>query len=249
VSSNWSGYAVTGATGTANFTDVAGTWTVPRLACSKTKGTSSAFWVGIGGFSSTSSTLQQLGSSADCNPGGTTSYRLWTEIVPAPAHFLKMKVRPGDRVTAAVVVNGRSVVLSMKNQTLGTRYSTRVVSSIPLDTSSAEWIAEAPSLCRTSTQCQVVPLSNFGTVGFTNAAATANGHTGTILDPAWTVTPLALVTSSGAPNYITASNPYGAVPNAIDPTGRAFTVSFRPTFRGTVPASPLAGAPLPSWIR
>ena len=79
--------------------------------------------------------------------------------------------------------------------------------------------------------------------------ATANGHTGTILDPAWIVTPLALVTSSGASNYIASSNPYGAVPNAVEPSGRSFTVSFRPSFRGTVPASPLAGAPLPEWIR
>ncbi len=60
------------------------------------------------------------------------------------------------------------------------------------DTSSAEWIAEAPSQCDGSGNCTPLPLSDFGTVDFTNATATANGHTGTISDSNWTAQPVAL---------------------------------------------------------
>src|SRR3989442_10465896 len=55
-STNWSGYAVTGASG--SVTDVKGSWTVPAIqgTCPDTNQYSSV-WVGIDGFSS--ATLQQ----------------------------------------------------------------------------------------------------------------------------------------------------------------------------------------------
>ena len=249
VSSNWSGYVATSADSaeTLSFSDVTGTWRVPRVRCTRA-GTSAAFWVGIGGSSTESPALEQLGSSADCSPKRVATYRLWTEIVPAPAHFLAMKVRPGDSVSAAVLVQGQTVTMSIQNLTRGTRYTTRVVAKQQLDTSSAEWIAEAPSLCRTATACDVIPLSNFGTVGFTSIAATANGHTGVLTDPLWLVTPIALASSKGVAAYSAVSNAAGAVPNAIAPSGRSFTVSFRQTFNANVPSSPLSGAPLPSFV-
>lgn len=40
------------------------------------------------------------------------------------------------------------------------------------DTSTAEWIAEAPSTSTSSATDQVVPLADFGTVTFTKAGAT-----------------------------------------------------------------------------
>ena len=52
------------------------------------------------------------------------------------------------------------------------------------DTSSAEWVAETPSLCATRGYCRTVTLSDFGDVTFTNASATAGGHTGSISDRA-----------------------------------------------------------------
>ncbi len=51
------------------------------------------------------------------------------------------------------------------------------------DTSSAEWIAEAPSTTSQSAGDQVLPLADFGKVTFTCASATADGHTGSISDP------------------------------------------------------------------
>ena len=73
VSSNWSGYAVSGAT----YKTVTGTWVQPAASCSTTSSTTaSAFWIGLGGDSESSNALEQAGTEADCT-GGTASYSAW----------------------------------------------------------------------------------------------------------------------------------------------------------------------------
>jgi hypothetical protein len=249
VSSNWSGYVATTPTGAPplSFTDATRSWRIPKITCSKA-GTSSAYRVGIGGSSETSPALEQLGTSADCGTSRVTTYRAWTEIIPAPPRYVSLRVRAGDLITAALLIDGQTIVMNLENQTRGTHYSTRVAAQQQLDTSSAEWIAEAPSICRSQTACDVVPLSNFGTVGFRNVAATANGHAGVLTDPLWLVSPVALVASNGAARYTASSNSSGAVPNPITGNGRGFSVTYRATFRGNVPAAPLPGAPLPAFV-
>src|SRR5207302_9519693 len=121
----------------------------------------------------------------DCTSQGKTSYSAWYELVPAAPVQLKLKIRPGDRVTGAVLVTGTKVVLSLKNLTRHTRFTKRFPIVQQLDTSSAEWVAEAPSICTSSGSCTVVPLTNFRSVTFSNAAAIGIGHPGTISDPAW----------------------------------------------------------------
>lgn len=253
VSTNWAGYAVTAPSGKKlSFGRVTGTWRVPRVRCSAGAGSSVAVWVGIGGYKTHSPSLQQLGISADCSPAGRISYYAWTEIVPAPAKYVRLTVRPGDRTTASVLQSGRKVTLQLRNLTRRTNYSTTVVSKVATDTSSAEWVVEAPSLCRSADTCQVVPLTRFGTVGFTGAQATANGRSGPILSSSWQTVPLALVSSDGADVlYSTDSNPSGAVPGTIGSGGSAFSVAYRA--RLLPPTSyrfgyPLAGAPLPPWL-
>jgi hypothetical protein len=177
-SSNWSGYALSG----ASFTDATGTWKQPKARCTPGRATSSSFWVGIGGFGESSQALEQLGSVADCDASGRQSYRLWYEVIPAPAQFISMKVAAGDTLTASLVVDGQRVVFSLKNTTHRARFSKVVTVSHPLDTTSAEWIAEAPSLCTSSSDCRIVPLTNFGSVGFSNIATVGDGHPGTITD-------------------------------------------------------------------
>ena len=68
VSSNWAGYAVTG----TSFKTVSGTWVQPTANCSSSTAetTASAFWVGLGGDSDTSSALEQAGTEADCLANG-----------------------------------------------------------------------------------------------------------------------------------------------------------------------------------
>src|SRR5664280_96767 len=66
-SENWSGYLVTGATG--SVTDIKGSWIVPAVTCSSSGKAYSHFWVGIDGGSSDSSTVEQIGTGSDCVNG------------------------------------------------------------------------------------------------------------------------------------------------------------------------------------
>src|SRR5580700_4003897 len=65
-STNWSGYAVTTATG-STFTNVNGSWIVPTANCSSSgvQTAASSFWIGIDGFNS--STVEQIGTDSDCD--------------------------------------------------------------------------------------------------------------------------------------------------------------------------------------
>jgi hypothetical protein len=159
-----------------------------------------------------------------------------------------MKVAPGDRISASVVVAGRVVQFALQNRTRGSRYATRVVTNGNLDTASAEWVAEAPSLCRSVNVCQVVPLSNFGLVTFSEVSAAAGKHAGALADPLWKVQRIALLTSTSSNRYVAETNPFGAVPGPLPAGGTTFQVAYRPHLAGAVPAGPLPGAPLPSWI-
>src|SRR4051794_41802185 len=77
VSSNWSGYAVTGVGSTAtvastamSFTDVTGMWTQPAAACTPGQSTSAAIWVGLGGDTLGADGLGRTGTGAGRDPAG-----------------------------------------------------------------------------------------------------------------------------------------------------------------------------------
>src|SRR6266852_9847638 len=99
-STNWSGYAVTGASGSVS--DAKGSWTVPAIqgTCPSTNQYSS-FWVGIDGFSS--GTVEQTGTDSDCQNGSPTYYA-WYEFYPKPSFIASgITVHPGDVIKAEVV--------------------------------------------------------------------------------------------------------------------------------------------------
>ena len=184
VSQNWSGYA---AGGNTQFSDVAGSWVQPTAKCNAAGQTYSAFWVGLGGSSDQSQALEQVGTQSDCGAGGQTDYYAWYELVPAAPVKLGLEITPGDKISAKVSVSGSSVTVSLTDQSTG-QGATKTLSMSNPDTSTAEWIAEAPSECdgSASGNCQTLTLANFGSVAFSNATATAGGHTGTISDSNWT---------------------------------------------------------------
>jgi hypothetical protein len=249
VSSNWSGYVVRRrAGGAGGFTQATGRWRMPRIRCSGGAGSSAAFWVGIGGFGHRSPSLEQLGASADCSPRGVASYHLWTEIVPAGARYLAMRLAPGDVVTASVSTKGRVVSFALENLSRGARYATSTRVGHALDTATAEWIAEAPSLCRTIETCQVIPLANYGLVLFSGISAAAGSTVGALGGRGWVATPVALVSSLGSKKYVSSTNSSGSVPRPPDAGGRSFAVEYRASLTGIVPQHPLAGAPLPPWV-
>jgi hypothetical protein len=94
------------------------------------------------------------------------------------------------------------------------------------DVSSAEWIAEAPSSCDGSGNCQPLPLADFGNVSFTNASATANGHTGPISDPNWTSQPVQLDGGSGGTGFVSDQSTAGATPSGLSSDGSSFSVAW-----------------------
>ena len=161
-STNWSGYAVTGANGA--FSSVASSWTEPTATCTSRRSHQySSFWVGLDGYNSNS--VEQTGTDADCS-GRTPQYYGWYEMYPAyPVNFSNT-VRPGDSMSASVTFSGtETYTLVLKDSTLGwTRTITQ--NQTGLARSSAEVITEAPS-----SNTGVLPLANFGTVTYSVSAA------------------------------------------------------------------------------
>jgi hypothetical protein len=180
-STNWSGYAATGASGA--FRSVSASWTQPTATCPSSSAQYSSFWVGLDGFNSTS--VEQTGTDSDC-AGTRPTYYGWYEMFPAaPVNFTN-PVAPGDQMSASVTFSGTATyTLVLTNHTRGwTRTVTRTQAG--LARSSAEVITEAPS-----SSTGVLPLANFGTVHYTGA--TANGTSLASQSP----TGIVMVNSSG----------------------------------------------------
>jgi hypothetical protein len=166
-STNWSGYAVTG----SRYTTVSASWTQPTATCSGTA--YSSFWVGLDG--DTSGTVEQTGTDADCS-GSTPQYYAWYEMYPKFPTNLRNPVAPGDKMSATVSTDGRgNFTLLISDATQGWS-NTQKAKLRSAKLASAEVIAEAPS-----SSGGVLPLANFGTVGF--SGATANGATLTSSTP------------------------------------------------------------------
>ncbi|MGO9902747.1 MAG: G1 family glutamic endopeptidase [Solirubrobacteraceae bacterium] len=219
VSQNWSGYEVA-SNNSENFSNVSGSWVQPTATCTSGNATYSAFWVGLGGGSDQSQALEQVGTQSDCDANGDASYFAWYELVPSAPVQLNLTINPGDQITSSVHVSGTSVTISLSDQTTG-RSVTKTLSMSSPDTSTAEWIAEAPSECADGAagECQPLALADFGSVKFTSASATSDGHTGTISDSDWTAQPLALAQNASG-------SPAGAQPSSLSSDGSYFTVTY-----------------------
>jgi hypothetical protein len=206
LSTNWSGYAAYDAT----FSHVEGDWTVPTADCSRVRGqqaTIAAAFVGIDGF--LSNTVEQSGTDTDCI-GKTPFYIAWYEFYPDRAFFLDQgdyPVDPGDQMHAEVSVSGTTASLTLQNDSSthsDWTFGPVQQSSPSFEFSSAEWILEAPSN----------KLTDFGSITFSNASATAGSTTGGI--GAFTHDRITMVSRNGR----TAR----ATPSALSGTG--FSVTF-----------------------
>jgi hypothetical protein len=238
VSSNWAGYVVTGlgsssttASADMTYTDVTGQWVQPKATCRAGTPTSLAIWVGLGGYSLSSQELEQAGTSSDCDAHGRASYYIWYELVPADPVNLKLRIAPGDTIASVVKANGSDILVQVTDRTRGTRFTRHLAMSSP-DLTSAEWIAEAPTLCNDSGFCKQLPITRFHSFGFTRTFATGNSTGGTITSPGWTSTSLQLIPRSrrffGDRNDPTASaGDAGASASALQPDGTGFTVTWQ----------------------
>jgi hypothetical protein len=244
-----SGTGAAGSTGTLSstrFSNVSGSWTQPAADCTPGSQTYSAFWVGLGGY--TGQHLEQIGTSADCSTSGQATYSAWYELVPAAQVAVNMQVASGDTLSAHVAVSGTTVTLSLDDQTRHTTFSKQLTMSSPSLTS-AEWIAEAPSQCggsggsdgsggSSASNCQILPLANFGNVTFTSASVTANGQSGSIASGLGSVRALTLEANSGFGRMYAASAQADASVGTLSSSGSSFSVSYeQPTV--TTPTPPI----------
>jgi len=223
-SSNWAGYAVHRSG--VHFRAVSAAWIVPAVSCTGRSGYS-ANWVGLGGYHTNAAALEQIGTESDCTRSGRAVYSAWYELVPDTSRNLSLAVQAGDRVSARVAVDRQTVRLHLRDLTRGTSLA-RTLTARAVDTTSAEWILEAPSAC-TISRCRVLPLASFAATTFSSAHATsATGHTGTIADPLWAATAIDL--SAGGPQLGGPSGRQDAAlasadTGALSTSGGSFTVT------------------------
>jgi hypothetical protein len=135
-STNWAGWVVDGATHA--FTTVESTFTLPKVTCTGEGDTS--FWVGMDG--DTSSSVEQIGASGDCD-GTTPDYYSWWEMYPAGVHELTNTTKPGDVFDAKVTYSGSGkYALFLNDKTEGWTVTKNETSTSAKD-NSAEVIFEA----------------------------------------------------------------------------------------------------------
>ncbi|MEI8105033.1 MAG: G1 family glutamic endopeptidase [Actinomycetes bacterium] len=239
VSSNWAGYAAIGPGSTpatasplTSFTDVTATWVQPAATCAAGASTAAAIWVGIGGYSLSSQKLEQVGTDLDCSADGKASYYVWYELVPADAVNVRLKIFPGDTITASVLITGSDVLVQVKDRTRRTSF-TKHLPMIAPDLTSAEWIIEAPSECGAT--CHELDLTNFGSFKLTRTFATASTPSagvqgGRILSPFWETMAIRLIPTArrsyGDASGVRASSTAGAVPVELAPDGGGFTANW-----------------------
>jgi Peptidase A4 family len=164
--------------------------------------------------------------------------------VPAASVRVGLAVTAGDRIASSVRVSGTHVTVELRNLTTGRSFRKTVRMAAP-DTSSAEWIAEAPATSTPGGET-ILPLTDFGTVHFTSATASSSaGHTGTVTDSAWTATRIVLRSSGPGggrgpfgPFASDALSTAEAIPGRLLAGGAAFEVAWRRVAGG--PGSSLA---------
>ncbi len=229
-STNWSGYAATG----TNFTQVTGTWKIPASSCAKGSSTEyAAFWIGLDGW--TSSSVEQTGTDSDCS-NGTPSYYAWYEFYPEPSYYAGRltNLSPGDIMTSSVTYNAAKAQFTAvitdvtKNLSYTATFSPTRQTGTPARTS-AEWIAEAPSI-EVGRKAEVAPLADFNVIDFgpdyytttgTNSATIGaaaptpigafgvNLNSSTMVSDGKTVVPMAtpsVPTQDGSSFYVTWNN-------------------------------------------
>jgi hypothetical protein len=215
---NWSGYAVTGSSG--SVTQASGSWNVSSVNCSGAGTTYSAEWVGIDGYPTTNPTVEQDGTDSDCS-GGTASYYAWYEMYGdsslngGDSIELSKSTYPvsaGDSMTATISVSGDMWTLSLTDGSKGWNFETSPAITFSEATeTSAEWVVERPSV-----GSGLTVLSNFGTSGFSGATATIGGQSGSIAH--FSGVPLEMESTNGSTLL--------ALPSALGLDGASFSDTF-----------------------
>ena len=236
VSSNWSGYAAisTDPDAPAEFTDVTATWRVPKSTCTIEPLSSAAFWVGLGGYDPASTSLEQLGTGADCDGSSKVpTYYAWWELVPAASVRIPLTIkrrrhdqrrgargRPEDPLLAQGP-DAAHALLEGADDDAGSRHRVRRV-----DRRGAVGllgVRAAAARCRSRTSA---PSRS------RRSPRSATRIPGTLTDAAWTPTAIELISSGSDRPVLRAratslGDGVGALPGDASSDGRTFSVSWQ----------------------
>jgi len=169
VSLDWGGYIAFSPNQQPLISGVSGSWTVPRVEPTS-EDSSSAMWIGVGGYVDSDNTLIQAGTEQD-SVNGAAIYSAWYETLPGSSIGIStLSIHPGDRVSVSIMlVNSGAHTWSIivSDTTTGQKFQNSLTySSSRL---SAEWIVERPTI-----NGGLSPLTNFGSVTFSNSMAINN---------------------------------------------------------------------------
>lgn len=168
LSSNWAGAILTTPPVGSTFTGVSARFTIPAP---KVNGAASA-WVGIDGDTYAAAILQTGIDFMVIN--GVLAYKAWYEWYPDYAYdFADFKMSPGDIINISVTAGSSSAgTATIENVTTRQKVSKALNAPSPnsnLGGQNAEWIIED-----FQQDGALVPLTNFGTVSFTDSMATTS---------------------------------------------------------------------------
>ena len=225
---NWAGYAAS--FGTTTFRFVSAQFTAPSLDCTGVTGPNgawSAHWIGLDGFRSTSTTVEQTGLVAWCN-GTTPVYAPFWEMFPNAPGYPSITVNAGDTISMSVYYNRstRKFTLTFSDTTSGQKFTrTRACpAGATCRRNSAEAISEAPFDTTTST---FLPLADFQTASFANVSITntSGTHRGGLQSSFWNTSQITQAAGNGTNTTITGTAiPAGTVLDS--PTSLALKRSF-----------------------
>ena len=225
---NWAGYAAS--FGTTTFRFVSAQFTAPSLDCTgvtAASGAWSAHWIGLDGFRSTSTTVEQTGLLAGCN-GTTPVYAPFWEMFPNAPGYPSITVNAGDTISMSVYYNRstRKFTLTFSDTTSGQKFTrTRACpAGATCRRNSAEAISEAPFDTTTSS---VLPLADFQTASFANVSITntSGTHRGGLQSSFWNTSQITQAAGNGTNTTITGTAiPEGTVLDS--PTSLALKRSF-----------------------
>jgi hypothetical protein len=180
--SNWAGYA----SKAYEVKDVTGEWTVPTVDCSQaTKASAVDIGVGIDGFGNQDLVKAGVGVTCD-SPTATPCYYLLTEVRPGSEDPITpcSAVAPGDDISVDIEnspFGSSSYTVSITDN--GTSEGEPIQLTAPSwKDASAECVVEQPEGRVGITPTRYKRLADFGTVTFTNCAATAAPNAGGSLD-------------------------------------------------------------------
>jgi hypothetical protein len=170
--SHWSGYDATSA---GDYTSVQASWTQPSVNCSE--GGDVVFWVGLGGGTATSDSLQQNGTYVQCERHKPV-YSAWWETWPCNGITqYGGTVKPGDEITASTVnLGGNKYQLIVSDPAEGWKADLTEAGCNGGTEATAEVVTETPEF-----GTRFAGLPDFGTVNYTGA--TINGDPLANADP------------------------------------------------------------------